>query len=109
MPVPYGAAFVWLSLLIVAGWVFLSGIDAFGFQNSDFAARNAIFRDLVARPWPVTYDYRTFPALQATFGDTGALVYYFTFWLPCACLQASCWGGTRPTMRSWPGAYWGSS
>ncbi len=99
---PSGAAFVWLSLLIVAGWVFLSGIDAFGFQNSDFAARNAIFRDLVARPWPVTYDYRTFPALQATFGDTGALVYYFTFWLPCALAgKLLGWDAANHALLAW--------
>jgi hypothetical protein len=72
------------SLLIVLAWVLLSGIDGFGLQNGDFDARNAIFRDLIQRPWPVRYEYGASALLRGVVGDTGALVYYFAYWLPPA-------------------------
>ena len=51
-------------------WVWLSGIGGFWGQSKDFAYRNAIYRDIVLRDWPVKYPV------------TGhALVYYIGFWL----------------------------
>lgn len=97
-----GAGPLLVPLLIVAAWVLLSGIDEFGFQNSDFTARNAIFHDLIQHPWPVTYDYRLLPGMQAVFGDTGALVYYFAYWLPCALVgKVLGWHAANHALLAW--------
>ena len=56
-------------------WVWQSGIGGFWTQSEDFRYRNAIYRDIVLRDWPVIY-----PA-------TGhALVYYIGYWLVPAVL-----------------------
>lgn len=75
-------------LLILALWVFLSGIGGFSFQNLDFDDRNAILRDLINKSWPVIYN---FPAESAGMIEgigeiplQGMLSYYIAFWLPAA-------------------------
>lgn len=61
-----------LIILILIGWVFISGVGGFVWQNTwDHKFRNALFNDLVAYPWPVIN------------GDTG-LCYYIGFWIPAA-------------------------
>jgi len=76
------------SFLILALWVFFSGQGGFSFQNSDFHYRNAIFRDLIEKPWPVMYDYsaQNIPSDGgiAVGLDTMILTYYIAFWLPGA-------------------------
>jgi len=60
--------FIILALIVM--WVWQSGIGGMWAQSEDFTYRNAIFRDIVLRDWPVIY-----PA-------TGhALVYYIGYWL----------------------------
>ncbi|MCR5767413.1 MAG: hypothetical protein K6G45_02845 [Lachnospiraceae bacterium] len=55
---------------IILIWVWLSGAGGFWGQSDDYEYRNAIFRDLILRKWPVIYE------------KTGhALVYYIGFWL----------------------------
>ena len=76
--------FLVFSILIVFAWVFFSGIGGFGHQNWDFQYRNAVLRDLINYPWPVIYDYSGDSLLKEMFGNTGALVYYFAYWLPSA-------------------------
>lgn len=61
------------ALLLIFIWVYLSGIGGLGYQNSDFQARNAIFRVLVEYEWPVL-----------SFEKDSALVYYIGYWLPAA-------------------------
>ena len=51
-------------------WVWQSGIGGFWAQSKDYPWRNAIYRDIVLRDWPVFYE---------VYG--GALVYYIGFWL----------------------------
>ena len=52
---------------------FFCGIGRLWAQSKDYPWRNAIFRDLILRDWPVLYDkYK------------GALVYYIGLWLPPA-------------------------
>ena len=51
-------------------WVWQSGMGGFWAQSSDYPWRNAIYRDIVLRDWPVFYE---------KYG--GALVYYIGFWL----------------------------
>lgn len=60
----------WLfTFICMSLWVLLSGIGGFGYQNYDFVARNPIYHDLCNYEWPVIYE------------RTGALSYYFSFWL----------------------------
>lgn len=62
-------------MAIALVWVWQSGIGGFWTQSEDFRYRNAIYRDIVLRDWPVIY-----PA-------TGhALVYYIGYWLVPALL-----------------------
>ena len=62
-------------LLLIALWVYISGIGGWCYQNKDHEVRNAIFRALVQYDWPViSYD-----------GSRG-LIYYIGFWLPAACV-----------------------
>ena len=76
--------FLAFSFLIIFTWVFFSGIGGFGFQNLDFLARNAVFHDLINYQWPVIYDFSADSNLKEMFGNNGALVYYFVYWLPSA-------------------------
>lgn len=76
--------FFFISLLVASVWVYFSGIGGYTYQNLDFDARNAIFRDLINHSWPVIYDYRHVPEYRSILGDTAALIYYFPFWLPSA-------------------------
>ena len=62
------------SLFVIALiWVYLSGIGALVFQNSDHNVRNPIFEMLVTESWPV--EHANQPAI---------LAYYIAFWLPSA-------------------------
>lgn len=66
----------WIFVLLIAIaliWVWQSGIGGFWAQSKDYPWRNAIYRDIVIRDWPVFYDM---------YG--AALVYYIGFWLPPA-------------------------
>ncbi len=67
----------WICLAAVALMVLFTGIGGLVPQfGGDHIYRNALFYDLVRRPWPVTYD----PVM----GDPVTLCYYFGFWLPPA-------------------------
>lgn len=54
-------------------YAFFCGIGRFWAQSKDYPWRNAIFRDLILRDWPVMY-----PKFKC------ALVYYIGQWLPAA-------------------------
>ncbi len=56
-------------------WSFLGGQGNLYYQSSDWQIRNAIYRDLIYRSWPVIY-----PDFDK------ALVYYIGYWLPPAVL-----------------------
>ncbi len=62
----------YVSVAVLLTWVVLSGIGGYVWQNRwDHFFRNAVFNDLVNRPWPVA--------------DGGnILTYYIGFWLPPA-------------------------
>ena len=75
------------SLIILAVWVFFSGQGGFSFQNGDYHYRNAIFRDLIDKSWPVLYNHSSQSAASASIvGSTNLVVltYYIAFWLPGA-------------------------
>lgn len=62
---------VMLALAFVAlAWCFLGGQGSMWAQSADWTVRNAVFQDLILRPWPVYYDE-----------GTTALVYYVNHWL----------------------------
>ena len=62
---------IFIAVIIIAlVWVWQSGIGGFWAQSKDYPWRNAIYRDIVLRDWPVFYELYE-----------GALVYYIGFWL----------------------------
>lgn len=63
------------ALLLIALWVYLSGIGGWCYQNSDHGVRNVIFRALIQYDWPVV-----------SYDGSRALIYYIGFWLPAACI-----------------------
>ncbi len=70
------------SLLLLFGvvvlWCYFAGLGNLYSQSDDWAARNAIFRDLIRFDWPVVYGTKN-----------AALVYYIGYWLPAALLGKS--------------------
>ena len=44
-----------LLMVVLAVWLFLSGVGGYAFQNWDHHSRNAVFRDLINYSWPVVY------------------------------------------------------
>ena len=46
---------VFLLVGVVALWCWLAGIGNLYYQSADWWARNAVFRDLITRDWPVIY------------------------------------------------------
>lgn len=63
-----------VSFLIVLAFLILCGQCGYVLQTGDNHYRNAIFRDLIERPWPVEYSDTSF-------------VYYFCFWLVPALIS----------------------
>jgi len=61
-----------LVILIIAAWVFLSGIGGYVWQTGDHSARNGIFQVLVEEPWPV---------IKSIDGTERGLIYYIGFWM----------------------------
>ncbi|HET8687006.1 MAG TPA: hypothetical protein VFM18_10130, partial [Methanosarcina sp.] len=72
-------------ILLLGIWVFFSGIGGFTFQNTDFNARNAIFRDLINQTWPVVYSPIQSNNMLPGYSQV-MLVYYFGYWLPAALI-----------------------
>jgi hypothetical protein len=72
------------TLIILAIWVYLSGITGTVYQNWDYWARNALLNDLSTYNYPIIYDLSNQPqAVQSITGsDKVALAYYITWWLP---------------------------
>ena len=80
----------WLiTIVVLCLWVLMSGIGSFMYQNSDFVARNPMYRDLCTYEWPVIYDLsQQSDAVKAITGSgTVAFSYYLTYWLPPALLS----------------------
>ncbi len=78
-----------ISIFLICIWVYFSGIGGFSYQNDDFWARNAIFRDLINYDWPVIYDLSIEPEYVTNLLGTGkvAFSYYYIFWLPVALVS----------------------
>ena len=82
-----GAGFSWwmIALVAVPAAVLtgLSGAGGWGSGDSDWLKHDTLLRDLLTRPWPVTYETGSGPVL---------LVYYTAFYLPAALLGKVCGG-----------------
>ena len=77
---PSGVSWRELFLVLVlpaAVLTLLSGAGGWGAGDSDWLKHDTILRDLLERPWPVTYESGHGPVL---------LVYYVTYYLPAALL-----------------------
>lgn len=61
-----------LAFVLLFVWCALSGTGGFGFQNSDYAASNALLKDLTQNPWPLKLR------------EGVPLVYYVVYYLPAA-------------------------
>ncbi len=61
--------------IITFVWCFLAGQGGFVHQSDDNTIRNAIYRDLISKPWPVTYN-----------NGKDMLSYYIAHWMPPAAL-----------------------
>ena len=80
----------WMIALVVLLYVIYCGMGGFFYQiPADNFYRNAIFYDLVRRPWPVEY-----PPLAD--GEPRMLCYYLGFWLPAALGAKLCGGYIMP-------------
>lgn len=75
--------------IIALLWVYFSGIGNFTYQNSDYWARNPIFRDLSEQSWPVIFDLsKESEIVQSICGNEKvAFSYYFCWWLPVSFLS----------------------
>ena len=60
-------------IVITFVYIIFCGIGRLWAQSSDLLWRNAIFRDIIVRDWPIFYDFYD-----------GALCYYIGIWLPAA-------------------------
>jgi hypothetical protein len=77
--------FFWVLLTLII-YVFFSGIGSYSYQNEDHHYRNAIFQDLINKPWPVIYQIEGFKADNPLEGQQTLLVYYLGYWLPSALI-----------------------
>lgn len=68
-------------LLLIAVWVFFSGIGNFVWQNTDHMVRNALYEMLAANEWPVIKRVVCQDGSQIR-----GLIYYIGYWLPSAVI-----------------------
>lgn len=69
---------IWLLMAIIVisfAYAFFCGVGRLWGQTSDYPWRNAVFRDLILKDWPVLYEKYN-----------GALTYYIGMWLPAAII-----------------------
>jgi hypothetical protein len=64
-----------IGFIIILLWVLLSGAGGFGLQNDDYRAGNALLKDLIEQPWPLTVQWQ---------GMNVPIVYYVGWYLPAA-------------------------
>lgn len=79
-------------ILASFAYLFFCGVGRLWSQSDDYLWRNAIFRDLIVKKWPVFYD---------TYD--GALSYYIGTWLPAAIIGKCAYlmgAGTEPSFMA---------
>lgn len=74
-PLEIEIKYIIIFAIVAIIWSFLGGQGNLYYQSDDWGCRNAIYRDIIYRDWPVIYpDYNK------------ALVYYIGYWLPTATI-----------------------
>lgn len=67
--------YLFIFAIVAIVWSFFGGQGNLFYQSDDWGCRNAVYRDIIYRDWPVIYpDYDK------------ALVYYIGYWLPAATI-----------------------
>jgi len=84
---------LWRALWPVLPIVSIAGFGGLGNQDWDWLRGNAVFLDLVSKPWPVAYGNEREPVL---------LIYYVAFYLPPAAVgKLLGWGAANVAMLLW--------
>lgn len=70
-------------LFVIFIWVHLSGVGSMTYQNSDYWARNPMYRDLINLEWPIIFDLsKQSDFVKEIVGtEKVAYSYYFSYWL----------------------------
>jgi hypothetical protein len=81
-------------LLVIATLLLgMSGTGGVGYQDTDWLKHNAVLKDLIDRPWPVTYEFD---------GQQIPLVYYVAYYLPAAAVgKALGWAAANWALLAW--------
>lgn len=66
-----------LAFVLIGLWFLFSGSGGFGYQNYDHKVNNALLRDLIIQPWPLT---------AFLHGVSTPIVYYLGYYLPIAVI-----------------------
>jgi len=79
--VAFPAKHLYIAALLLLVWLILAGSGKLFYESWDWNFRNAVFRDLIERKWPVVYEEK----------ET-ALVYYLLQWIvPAAFGKIAGW------------------
>jgi hypothetical protein len=65
------------AFIVLAIWLFLSGVGGFGYQTLDYRASNALLKDLIVQNWPLVAEIQ---------GTETNIVYYVGYYLPAALI-----------------------
>lgn len=78
----------WYMLIAALMITYLLGVGGYFTQSSDWMAKNPVLNDLVCESWPViVYPQQMSKTIQEVCGTQPvALVYYFFYYLPAACV-----------------------
>ncbi len=79
-----------ITIAIAFIWCFFAGQGGFWYQSTDHAFRNAVFKDLVYRPWPVVFEEHDV-----------LLNYYVGYWLVPALFGKFFHFMTQSTAGAW--------
>jgi len=79
---------IFLLLVVVLGWMLVSGVGGYGFQDEDWVKHNAVLHDLIHSPWPLSYAAPTeqLPLSSDAKMARFPLVYYVAYYLPAAMI-----------------------
>ena len=81
------------AVLLLLAWLLLSGIGGLGYQNDDYRAGNALFKQLILGDWPLSFAFE---------GRAVPVVYYLGYYLPAAAVgKALGWAAANAALWGW--------